>query len=167
MAAQVQIQEADQLLIHRDGVDYKTPWTSVLNSIPSVSLDGVLVYKGVANGTSSEPEKNEGEIWLLSLEGVAASWVPDGASTGDYLTYAADVEGSKAWRTVGNAAGVDFEELVTKDELEQVQTDLLARLDEKADKSDLDTTVGALETLADKVGDNATAIEGLTPASMS
>ena len=159
--AQVQIQEEDLLLIHREGVDYKTPWTSVLNSIPQVNLDGVLTYKGVADGTAAEPDQVEGEIWLLQLESPAAGWVPGGAKTGDYLTYAADVAGSTAWRIVGNAAGVDFEELVTKDELESVQSDLLDRLDGKADKGDLDTTVGALETLAEKVGENTVAIDGL------
>lgn len=153
----VTIKSDDFVLIHREGVDYKTPFTSVLASLPdnSVEIDGVLTYKGVVDATTAQPQQNEGEIWLLLLaDGASAnSWVPDGAKNGDYLTYASDTEGNTAWRLVGNAAGVDFEIYATKDEVQGAYNDLLARIDEKPDADDL-------ERLEDRVKDNETNIAG-------
>lgn len=153
----VTIKNEDFVLIHREGVDYKTPFTSVLASLPdnSVEIDGVLTYKGVVDAATAQPEKKEGEIWLLLLaDGATAnSWVPDGAKNGDYLTYASDTEGNSDWRLVGNAAGVDFEIYATKDEVQGAYNDLLARIDEKPDADDLNN-------LEERVKQNETNIAG-------
>jgi len=151
--APVLIRDNDQLLIHRDGVDYKTPWTTVLATLPEVTLDGVLVYKGVAAGNSTAPDQVAGEIWLLDLgSGTPAAWVPEGAKHGDYLTWAADVDGGEAWRLIGNAAGVDFELYATKDEVQAVYDDLAARLDDKASGSDLSNLSEQVEKNTELIG---------------
>ena len=155
----VTIKNDDFVLIHRDGVDYKTPFASVLASMPeaNVEIEGVLTYKGVVDATTAEPQKNEGEIWLLLLaDGDAAnSWVPDGAKNGDYLTYASDTAGSTAWRLVGNAAGVDFEIYATKEDVQDAYDDLNSRLGSKAEADEL-------RDLAGQVIGNTGKISGLT-----
>ena len=138
------IQDSDQILVHRDGVDYRTPFSRVLDSLPdgggSVVLPGVLTYKGIAAAHGGEPPRNVGDIWLLLVEntiGGLDSWIPDGAANSDYLTYAEDTKGVFAWRQIGNAAGIDFDEFQTKEDAAKTRYELLTAIDKKADKDSL------------------------------
>lgn len=151
--------EDDHLLIHRDGVDYKTPFSTLLSSIPEVdvSIPGVLTYQGIVASNAAEPTQTQGEIWLLKEEGDAAAWVPDGAKTGDYITWAEDSNGVESWHIVGNCAGVDFEEFATKEEVANAVSGLSDRIDEKASAADLE----ALDEKVDDLKSNGQVIASL------
>ena len=157
---QAQILESDHLLIHRDGVDYKTPFTTLLSSIPEVdfSIPGVLTYQGIVESNAVEPDQNQGELWLLKTVEATADWVPDGAETGDYLTWAEDSEGAKSWHIIGNC-GVDFGEFATKEEVAAALTEVNNRLEEKASASDLQDLSDKHDALAFDVEVSKTLIQ--------
>ena len=150
-------------MIHRDGVDYRTPFSSVIESLPgggSVEIPGVLTYKGVVNAQTGEPPQNPGEIWLLLVAGgLPSTWVPQGATNGDYLTYAEDTNGDFAWRLIGNAAGIDFDAYVLKEDALKAENALTIEVSKKADKSELGDQA--------QIERNARAITGLDNSLMA
>jgi len=141
----VSIRDDDQLLIHRDGTDYRTSFQALIESLPdgggSIEIPGVLTYKGVKDYKSGEPPRVLGDIWLLSADVSDSNffppWIPGGAKNGDYLTWADDVKGDWAWRQIGNAAGIDFDEYLCKQDLLKTLDKVEQEVYKKADKDSL------------------------------
>lgn len=151
--ATVDIRDDDYVLVHREGIDYKTAFKNVAASLPGVEIADVLTYRGIADGTGDEPDQVLADIYLLILEGDPAPWVPDGAKHGDYLTWAPDVTGASAWRLMGNVDDVDLSGLVTQEEFE--------RLEKRFYKTEIDTELnsGHIEKLWEKTGELDTKLD--------
>jgi len=139
------IRDDDQLLIHRDGTDYRTSFQTLIESLPdgggSIEIPGVLTYKGVRDYKGGEPPKVLGDIWLLSADTSDSNffppWIPKDAKNGDYLTWADDVKGEWAWRQIGNAAGIDFDEYLLKQDFLKTLEQIRVEVNKKADKDSL------------------------------
>ena len=145
--ATVDIRDDDYVLVHREGVDYKTAFKNVAASLPGVEIADVLTYRGIADGTGDEPDQVLADIYLLILEGDPAPWVPDGAKHGDYLTWAPDVTGASAWRLMGNVDDVDLSGLVTQEEFEEFKKRFYAT------EIDTELNSGHIEKLWEKTGE--------------